>query len=92
MGQNDDDNNPSITSIGTILCAERWCCRSSLLGYWVQYWTGCHSDTGYQQAGTHFADLGRMTGSHDNNDNIENDNDNNNDNVHNDYDDNNNNK
>ena len=22
--------------IGTILCAERWCCLSSLLGYWVQ--------------------------------------------------------
>ena len=49
-------------SIVTILCAERWCCLSSLLGYWAQSWTGRHSDTGYQQAGTHFADLGRMTG------------------------------
>ena len=46
---------------GTKLCAERWCCLSSLLGYWTQSWTGRHSDTGYQQAGTHFADLGRMT-------------------------------
>ena len=41
-------------SIGTILCAERWCCQSSLLGYWAQSWMGRHSDTGYQQAGTHF--------------------------------------
>ena len=36
--------------IGTILCAERWCCLSSLLGYWAQSWTGRHSDTVYQQA------------------------------------------
>ena len=49
-------------SIGTILCAERWCCLISLLGYWTQSRTGRHSDTGYQLAGTHFADLGRMTG------------------------------
>ena len=48
--------------IRTILCAERWCCRSRLLGYWVQSWTGRHSDAGYQHAGTHLADLGRMTG------------------------------
>ena len=48
--------------IRTILCAERWCCLSSLLGYWTQSWTGRHSDTVYQQTGTHFADLGRMTG------------------------------
>ena len=47
--------------IGTILCAEHWCCSSSLLGYWTQSWTGHHSDAGYQQAGTHFADLRRMT-------------------------------
>ena len=31
------------------------------LGYWAIA-TGNHSDTGYQQSGTHFADLGRMTG------------------------------
>ena len=31
--------------IGTILCAERWCCLSSLLGYWAQSWTGRHSDS-----------------------------------------------
>ena len=37
-------------------------CLSSLLGYWTQSWTGRHSDTVYQQAGSHFADLGRMTG------------------------------
>ena len=36
-------------------------CLSSLLGYWAQSWTGRHSDKGYQQAGTHFTDLGRMT-------------------------------
>ena len=48
--------------IGTILCAERWCCLSSLLGYWAQSWMGSHSDTGYQQGGTHFANLGRMMG------------------------------
>ena len=48
--------------IGTILCAERWCCLSSLLGYWAQSWMGHHSDTVYQHAGTHFAYLGRMTG------------------------------
>ena len=47
--------------IGTILCAERWWCFSSLLSYWAQSWTGRHSDTVYQHAGTHFADLGRMT-------------------------------
>ena len=46
----------------TILCAERWCCLRSLLGYWAQSWTGRHSDTAHQHAGTHFADLGRMTG------------------------------
>ena len=55
--------HPSIhPSIGTILCAERWCCLSSLIGYWAQSWMGRHFDTGNQQAGTHFADLGRMTG------------------------------
>ena len=55
--------HPSIhPSIGTILCAEHSCCLSSLLGYWVQSWTGRHSDTVYKHAGTHFADLGRMTG------------------------------
>ena len=48
--------------IGTILCAEHWCCLSSLLGYWAQSWTGRHSDTGYQHAGIHFSDHGRMTG------------------------------
>ena len=48
--------------IGTILCAECWCCLSSFLGYLTQSWTGRHSDTVYQHAGTHFADLGRMTG------------------------------
>ena len=48
--------------IGTILCAERWCCLSNLLGYFAQSWTGRHSDTGYQHAGTHFADLRKMTG------------------------------
>ena len=48
--------------IGTILCAERWCCLSSLLGYGAQSWTGRHPDTVYQHAGTHFADLGRMRG------------------------------
>ena len=36
--------------IGTILCAERWCCLGSLLGHWVQSWTGRHSDTGYQKS------------------------------------------
>uniref|UniRef100_A0A8C4QYA5 Uncharacterized protein n=1 Tax=Eptatretus burgeri TaxID=7764 RepID=A0A8C4QYA5_EPTBU len=35
----------------------------SLLGYWAQSWMGHHSDTGYQQAGTHFANLRRMTSS-----------------------------
>ena len=49
-------------SIRTILCAERRCCWSSLLGYWIQSWTGHHSDAGYQQAGTNFANLRRMTG------------------------------
>ena len=49
-------------SMGTILCAERRCCLSSLLGYWVQSWTCRHSDTGYQQAGTHFSNLERMSG------------------------------
>ena len=44
--------------IGTILCAERWCCLSGLLGYWAHSWTGRRSDTVYQHAGTHFADLG----------------------------------
>ena len=34
-------------SIGTILCTERRCCRSSFLGYWAQSWTGRHSDAGY---------------------------------------------
>ena len=63
FGEEEDD-------IGAILCAERWCCLSSLLGYWAQSWTGrvyqhagmLDSDTVYQHAGTHFADLGRMTG------------------------------
>ena len=41
--------------IGTILCAECWCCLSNLLGYWAQSWTGRHSDTVHQHAGTHFA-------------------------------------
>ena len=49
-------------SIGTILCAERWCCLSSLLDSWAQSWTGRHSNAGYHQAGTHFSDLRRMTG------------------------------
>jgi len=49
-------------SIGTILWAENWCCLSSLLGCWAQSWTGRHSDTVYQHAGTHCADLGRMKG------------------------------
>ena len=49
--------------IGTTLCAEHWFCRRSLLDYWAQSWTGHHSATVYQQAGTHSADLGRMTGS-----------------------------
>ena len=31
-------------STGTIPCAERWCCLSSLLGYWEQSWMGRHSD------------------------------------------------
>ena len=31
-------------SIGTILCAELWCCQSSLLGYWEQFWTGRYTD------------------------------------------------
>ena len=48
--------------IGTILCTEHWCCLNSLHGYWAQTWMGRHSDTGYQHAGTHFVDLGRMTG------------------------------
>ena len=40
--------NSSIhPSIGTILCTERQCCRSSLLGYRVQSLTGDHSNTGY---------------------------------------------
>ena len=43
----------SSPSIGTILCAERWCCLSRLLGYQAQFWTGRHSDTVYQHAGTH---------------------------------------
>jgi len=30
------------TSIGTKLDAERWCCHSSLLGYWAQSRTGRH--------------------------------------------------
>ena len=46
--------------IGTRLFAELWCCFSSLLGYWSQSWTGRHSVTVYQHAGTHLADLGRM--------------------------------
>ena len=56
---------PSIIleeDIGTILCAERWCCLSSLLGYWAQSWTGRHSDTVHQHPYTRFADLGRTTG------------------------------
>ena len=60
-----DDNKSSNNddpSIGTILCAGRWCCLSSLLDYWAQSWTGRHSDTVYQQAGTHFADLGSFMG------------------------------
>ena len=44
-------------SIGTILCAECWCCLSSLLGWWAQSWMGHHSDIGYQHAGTHFDDF-----------------------------------
>ena len=42
------DNGTIHPSIGTILCAERWCCLSSLLGCWAQSWMGHHSDTGYQ--------------------------------------------
>ena len=55
-------HNEEEEEIGTILCAERCCCFSSLLGCWAQSWTGRHSDTVYQHAGIHFADLGRMTG------------------------------
>jgi len=51
-----------VPSIGNLLYTECWCCRSSFLGYWAQPWTGHHSDEGYQQAGTHFADLRGMTG------------------------------
>ena len=57
-----DQEEEEEDEIGTILCVERWCCLSSLLGYLAQSWTGRHSNTGYQPAGTHFADLGRMTG------------------------------
>jgi len=32
--------------IGTILCAERRCYQSSLLGHWAQSWMGRHSDAG----------------------------------------------
>ena len=35
------------TSIRPSICAENWCCCSSLLGYWAQSWMGHHSDTGY---------------------------------------------
>ena len=34
-------------SIGTILCTERQCCQSSLLGYRAQSWMGHQSDAGY---------------------------------------------
>ena len=45
FGKNASNIHPFI---GTILCAERWCClSSSLMGYWAQSWTGCHSDAGY---------------------------------------------
>ena len=35
------------SSIGTILCTERRCCQSSLLGYYAQSWMVSHSDTGF---------------------------------------------
>jgi len=60
--QHYDQAHAQEEEILTILCAECWCCWSSLLGYWVQSWTGHHSNTVYQQAGTHFANLRRMTG------------------------------
>ena len=53
-----------IHPLGPYSVQSNWCCLSSLLGYCTQSQTGRHSDTGYQQAGTHFANLGRMTGSH----------------------------
>ena len=34
-------------SIGTILSAELWCCRSSLLGSWEQSWMCHHFDAGF---------------------------------------------
>uniref|UniRef100_A0A8C4Q6Y2 G-protein coupled receptors family 1 profile domain-containing protein n=1 Tax=Eptatretus burgeri TaxID=7764 RepID=A0A8C4Q6Y2_EPTBU len=61
-------NTPTSTVMTTVRQSysgddtKRWCCLSNLLGYRAQSWTGHHSDTGYQQAGTHFANLGRMTG------------------------------
>ena len=59
------DYHDNLPSIETILCAECWCCRSSLLGFLgtiLDFLGTRHSNTGYLQAGTHFADLGRMTG------------------------------
>ena len=50
----ESDASPNVAThcereeeIGTILCAEHWCCLSSLLGYWAQSWTGRHSNTVY---------------------------------------------
>ena len=43
-------SNPKTSihpSIGTVLCAEHWCCRSSFLGDWAQFWMGHRSDTVY---------------------------------------------
>ena len=37
-------------SIGIVLCRERWCCQSSLLGYWAQSWMGHHSDAGWSES------------------------------------------
>ena len=48
LSRHDRGLNSSIhPSIGVILCTERLCCQSSLLGYWAQSWTGHHSNTGY---------------------------------------------
>ena len=49
-------------SNGTILCEVCWCCQNSLLGYLAQPWMGHHSNTGYQQAGSHSANLIRLGG------------------------------
>ena len=40
--------NPSIHLLGP------YSVQSVGAAYWTQYWIGCHSDTVYQHAGTHF--------------------------------------